>query len=119
MYFQLAAVLYGNNFNSKLIKVMYLFSGNFITDIILEATHVDIGFLNSGTFRSDRIHSKGPFLLRDLLTILPLIDELVVIKVSGMVICKDDATNSYLINKHLNCSKLKLFLFYNGKAVLV
>ncbi|KAL5021091.1 hypothetical protein ScPMuIL_000246 [Solemya velum] len=57
--------------------------GNFITDIILEATNADIGFLNSGTFRSDKIHSKGSFLLRDLLTILPLVDELVVIKVSG------------------------------------
>lgn len=71
------------------ITGMYLFSGNFITDIILEATNADIGFLNSGTFRSDKIHSKGSFLLRDLLTILPLVDELVVIKVSGMLFASD------------------------------
>ncbi|XP_059158773.1 mannosylglucosyl-3-phosphoglycerate phosphatase-like [Physella acuta] len=58
--------------------------GNFITDIILTATKADCALLNSGTFRSDRIHPKGDFKLRDLLTILPLVDALVVIKVTGL-----------------------------------
>ncbi|XP_055892779.1 mannosylglucosyl-3-phosphoglycerate phosphatase-like [Biomphalaria glabrata] len=57
--------------------------GNFITDIILTATKADCAILNSGTFRSDRIHPKGEFKVRDLLTILPLVDSLVVIKVKG------------------------------------
>ncbi|CAL1547871.1 unnamed protein product [Lymnaea stagnalis] len=57
--------------------------GNFITDIILTATKADCALLNSGTLRSDRIHAKGEFRLRDLLTILPLVDSLVVIKVTG------------------------------------
>ncbi|KAH9515746.1 hypothetical protein Btru_011888 [Bulinus truncatus] len=57
--------------------------GNFITDIILTATKADCAVLNSGTFRSDRIHPKGEFKVRDLLTILPLVDSLVVIKVKG------------------------------------
>ncbi|KAJ8302993.1 hypothetical protein KUTeg_019389 [Tegillarca granosa] len=57
--------------------------GNFVTDIMLETTKADVALLNSGTFRSDRIHPKGVFKLRDLLTILPLVDPLVVIKVTG------------------------------------
>ncbi|KAL3859708.1 hypothetical protein ACJMK2_009913 [Sinanodonta woodiana] len=62
--------------------------GNFVTDIILEACPADCCILNSGTFRSDRIHKKGVFRLRDLLTILPLVDPLCVIKVSGEGILK-------------------------------
>ncbi|XP_005099801.1 mannosylglucosyl-3-phosphoglycerate phosphatase [Aplysia californica] len=58
--------------------------GNFISDIILTATKSDCALLNSGTFRSDRVHPKGEFTIRDLLTILPLMDSLVVIKVSGL-----------------------------------
>lgn len=50
---------------------------------MLETTKADVALLNSGTFRSDRIHPKGEFKLRDLLTILPLVDPLVVIKVTG------------------------------------
>ncbi|XP_052816876.1 mannosylglucosyl-3-phosphoglycerate phosphatase-like [Mya arenaria] len=57
--------------------------GNFVTDIILEAVPADICMMNSGTFRSDRIHSKGEFKLRDLLTILPMVDPLVVIEITG------------------------------------
>ncbi|XP_078337101.1 mannosylglucosyl-3-phosphoglycerate phosphatase-like [Crassostrea virginica] len=57
--------------------------GNFITDIMLEISQADCALLNSGTFRSDRIHPKGWFKLRDLLTVLPLVDELVVIEVTG------------------------------------
>jgi 2',3'-cyclic-nucleotide 2'-phosphodiesterase (5'-nucleotidase family) len=70
---------YLNNFN---IILMFLV-GNFVTDIMLEISHADCAILNSGTFRSDRIHPKGWFKLRDLLTILPLVDELVVIQVTG------------------------------------
>ena len=33
--------------------------GNFVTDIMLAATHSDLALLNSGTLRSDRIHKKG------------------------------------------------------------
>ncbi|KAK6186162.1 hypothetical protein SNE40_008256 [Patella caerulea] len=57
--------------------------GNFITDVILTATNADVALLNSGTFRSDRVHPRGEFKIRDLLTILPLVDHLIVIKVTG------------------------------------
>ncbi len=57
--------------------------GNFITNIMLSATDADVALLNSGTLRSDRIHPKGEFRLRDLVAILPMVDNLVVIEVTG------------------------------------
>lgn len=44
--------------------------GNFVTDIMLGSTHADLAILNSGTLRSDRIHAKGDFTMRDLFSIL-------------------------------------------------
>lgn len=43
--------------------------GNFVTDVMLAATHSDLALLNSGTLRSDRVHPKGPFTMRDLVRI--------------------------------------------------
>lgn len=57
--------------------------GNFLCDIMLEATEAEVALLNSGTLRSDRIHCKGEFKIRDLLSILPFPDLLVVIEVTG------------------------------------
>lgn len=57
--------------------------GNFITNIMLSATDADVALLNSGTLRSDRIHPQGEFRLRDLVAILPMVDNLVVIEVTG------------------------------------
>ncbi|GIX89859.1 hypothetical protein CDAR_9371 [Caerostris darwini] len=62
--------------------------GNFVCDIMLSATHSDVALLNSGTLRSDRIHSKGPFTMRDLVTILPMMDSLLVISISGELLYK-------------------------------
>ncbi|GIY83281.1 trifunctional nucleotide phosphoesterase protein YfkN [Caerostris extrusa] len=61
---------------------------NFVCDIMLSATHSDVALLNSGTLRSDRIHSKGPFTMRDLVTILPMMDSLLVISISGELLYK-------------------------------
>lgn len=57
--------------------------GNFVCDIMMSATHSDVALLNSGTLRSDRIHPKGPFKMRDLVTILPMMDSLMVINITG------------------------------------
>ena len=35
------------------------------------------------TKRSDQIHPAGPFFLKDLMTILPMIDPLVLLEVTG------------------------------------
>jgi len=57
--------------------------GNFITDVMMAATNSDIAVLNSGTIRGDRIHQKGDFKVKDLMTILPMQDPLVVIEITG------------------------------------
>ncbi|XP_071495996.1 mannosylglucosyl-3-phosphoglycerate phosphatase-like [Diadema antillarum] len=58
--------------------------GNLVTDIMLSVLEADVALLNSGTFRSDRVHSAGEFTKRDLMTLLPLIDPLMVLEVTGM-----------------------------------
>lgn len=57
--------------------------GNLIADVMQAATHANVALYNSGTLRSDRIHYRGNFSMRDLVTILPMVDELVVLKISG------------------------------------
>ncbi|XP_019629124.1 PREDICTED: uncharacterized protein LOC109473631 [Branchiostoma belcheri] len=57
--------------------------GNFLTDVMVAATQADLAILNSGTMRSDSVHGAGDFTIKDLLTILPLIDPLVVLEATG------------------------------------
>ncbi|XP_023711596.1 mannosylglucosyl-3-phosphoglycerate phosphatase isoform X2 [Cryptotermes secundus] len=57
--------------------------GNWVCDVILAATGADLVLLNSGTLRSDQVHPAGNFLMRDLVTIIPMMDPLVVISVTG------------------------------------
>ena len=49
-----------------------------------ECTDADIAILNSGTLRSDNIHKKGPFRIKDLMSILPMCDPMVVLKCRGI-----------------------------------
>ena len=62
--------------------------GNLICDIMLASTHSDLAILNSGTLRSDQIHPKGEFKLRDLVTIMPMMDPLIVLNATGYQIWK-------------------------------
>ena len=55
----------------------------FLLILQVAATNADLALINSGTFRSDMIHSAGPFFLKDLLKILPMIDPLVLLEVTG------------------------------------
>lgn len=53
--------------------------------------------LKSGTFRSDQIHSAGPFTMRDLVNVVPMHDPLVVLEVSGQIIIDalENAVSAY------------------------
>lgn len=62
--------------------------GNFVCDIMLASTKSDCAILNSGTLRSDRIHPKGDFKLRDLVTIMPMMDAMIVLSATGEQIWK-------------------------------
>lgn len=71
--------------NCWMHSIVFLFFciGNFVADIMLSATNVDVVILNSGTLRSDCIHPKGEFKIKDLMTILPTVDQLSVLKING------------------------------------
>lgn len=60
--------------------------GNWITDVALSATGADVVIINSGTFRSDQIHPAGPFTMKDLVSVIPMQDPLIVIQVTGKIL---------------------------------
>lgn len=57
--------------------------GNWICDIALAATGADVVIINSGTFRSDQVHEAGAFTMKDLVSVIPMCDPLIVIEVTG------------------------------------
>ncbi|GMH67196.1 hypothetical protein TrRE_jg1432, partial [Triparma retinervis] len=57
--------------------------GNFVTDVMRRGTSADIAILNSGTLRSDSIMPAGDLKMKDLVSILPMVDELCVIEMTG------------------------------------
>ncbi|EEA05823.1 5'-nucleotidase and phosphodiesterase protein, putative [Cryptosporidium muris RN66] len=61
-------------------------AGNWLTDIMRAATKTDIALLNSGTIRSDCVFNIGPIRNRDIMMMLPLVDPLVKLKVSGSIL---------------------------------
>nr|XP_049701815.1 snake venom 5'-nucleotidase isoform X1 [Helicoverpa armigera] len=71
--------------------------GNWVCDVLLAATGADLVVLNSGTFRSDQVHAAGDFTLRDLSTIIPMRDPLVVVEATGEVILQvlENAVSKY------------------------
>jgi 5'-nucleotidase len=65
------------------IKICETYLGNFVTDVILSSVKADCCIINGGTFRSDSVHPKGSFKLKDLKSILPYETEIVVIEATG------------------------------------
>ena len=65
------------------VRTMETNLGNFVCDIMVAATNADCALLNSGTLRSDTLHPAGSFTVKDLLLILPMIDPMILIEVTG------------------------------------
>lgn len=70
------------------IRTMETSIGNFITDVMREQMKTDIAFINSGTLRADAVFDKGPFYMRDLVSLLPMLDELCILQLQGSNIIK-------------------------------
>lgn len=51
---------------------------------MLNGVGADCALINSGSMRSDQIHKKGEFKMRDLKMVLPFLDESIVISLSGL-----------------------------------
>lgn len=60
--------------------------GNFVCDALRQFTHSEVAFLNAGTLRSDVVHPAGPLTFKDWYTILPMMDETVVVACEGQVL---------------------------------
>mmetsp|Transcript_47718 Transcript_47718/g.139072 ORF Transcript_47718/g.139072 Transcript_47718/m.139072 type:complete len:1627 (-) Transcript_47718:186-5066(-) len=61
-------------------------AGNFVTDVMRKALNADLAVLNSGTLRADSIIERGPFKMRDLVSLLPMLDELCLLQLTGQQI---------------------------------
>lgn len=57
--------------------------GNFVTDVMRKALNADLAVLNSGTLRADAIIEKGPVKMRDLVNLLPMLDEVCLLQMTG------------------------------------
>lgn len=71
--------------------------GNFVTDIMKLGLKADIAFLNSGTLRADAIIEQGEFRVRDLVNLLPMLDELCLLQISGQQVLSalENAVSQY------------------------
>lgn len=77
--------------------------GNFICDIMMAACNGDVALLNSGTLRSDRIHPRGEFKMRDLMTILPMLDPLLVLEITGELLERDNCSCGHAQHTFASC----------------
>jgi len=57
--------------------------GNFVADVMRKGLKADLAVLNSGTLRADAIIEKGSVKMRDLVSLLPMLDELCLLQLSG------------------------------------
>ncbi|XP_026333736.1 snake venom 5'-nucleotidase-like [Hyposmocoma kahamanoa] len=71
--------------------------GNWVCDVLLAATGADLAILHSGIFRSNQLHPAGDFTLRDLTTIFPMRDTVVVVEATGSTILQvlENAVSKY------------------------
>eukprot|EP00429_Kryptoperidinium_foliaceum_P067148 CAMPEP_0176053898 /NCGR_PEP_ID=MMETSP0120_2-20121206/26813_1 /TAXON_ID=160619 /ORGANISM="Kryptoperidinium foliaceum, Strain CCMP 1326" /LENGTH=1339 /DNA_ID=CAMNT_0017387359 /DNA_START=54 /DNA_END=4073 /DNA_ORIENTATION=- len=57
--------------------------GNFVTDVMRKSLSADVAVLNSGTLRADAIFEKGKLKMKDLVNLVPMLDELCLLQLSG------------------------------------
>lgn len=57
--------------------------GNLVADIVRSGLQTDVCIINSGTLRADTMFEAGQFTLRDLVSLLPMADDLAVLELCG------------------------------------
>jgi len=62
--------------------------GNFVADVMRKKLKTDLAFINSGTLRADSIIAAGILRMRDLVNLLPMLDEMCVLELSGLQVMK-------------------------------
>lgn len=61
-------------------------AGNWLTDIMRSAARTEIAMINSGTIRSDCVFNIGPVRNQDILMMLPFVDNLVKLGITGRLL---------------------------------
>lgn len=59
---------------------------NLVADVMRAATCADVAMINSGTLRAERVLEAGPLSMRELFQVLPMMENVSVIAVSGSTI---------------------------------
>eukprot|EP00927_Polykrikos_kofoidii_P072520 TRINITY_DN68624_c0_g1_i1.p1 TRINITY_DN68624_c0_g1~~TRINITY_DN68624_c0_g1_i1.p1 ORF type:complete len:1791 (+),score=282.65 TRINITY_DN68624_c0_g1_i1:195-5567(+) len=57
--------------------------GNFVADVMRYGLNADMAMINSGTLRADCVMDQGPLKMRDLVNLLPMLDEVCLLQMSG------------------------------------
>jgi 5'-nucleotidase len=67
----------------QMIRTQETNIGNFVTDIMRRGTSADVAILNSGTLRADCIIPAGDFRMKDMVALLPMVDETCLLELTG------------------------------------
>lgn len=65
------------------VRTMETNMGNLVADIARSSTQADIALINSGSLRADTVFPAGPFTLRMMRRLLPMVDRLVKLELTG------------------------------------
>ena len=67
----------------KTVRTQETNIGNFVADMMRRGTGADVAILNSGTLRTDAIIDAGILRMKDLVNLLPMMDALAVLRLTG------------------------------------
>ena len=62
--------------------------GNLVTDVLRAATGAEVCLINAGLLRAERVLSPGDLTMRELFEILPMMDAIAVVRVSGATLLR-------------------------------
>ena len=71
--------------------------GSLVADVMRAATGADVALINGGTLRAERVLPPGPLSMRELFEVLPMMENVIVISVSGALIARalENAVSKY------------------------
>ncbi|KAL8446144.1 hypothetical protein Emag_004830 [Eimeria magna] len=70
----------------RIIRTQESNCGNWLCELMRKECRSDIAFINAGTIRSDCVFKKGQFRYGDLAAMLPMADEIAVVRCRGSVL---------------------------------
>ena len=104
-----------------MIRTQETNSGNFVVDCLRAHHNSDICLLNSGSLRADKLFVSGTFKQRDLRALLPMLDELCILEMTGEQVydALENSVSMYpkLEGRFAQVSTAFVLLFFSRKNV--